>query len=188
MSMDDSSAATSHEVHQLFFALWPGDDTRSRLAGAAERLRAQGANGRWIAPERYHLTLHFLGRYAALGEDLLARACAAAERVSVGGFELGIDRAGSFALARIPAWLGTSSPPANLQVLVDTLGEGLRARGLRVQGERFMPHVTVLRDAAQPLQATLPEVVRWRVEDFVLIDSRIQPSAAYRIVGRWRLR
>ena len=188
MPPDDASIAASRELHQLFFALWPDESTRSRFAAAAEWLREQGAQGRWIKPERYHLTLHFLGRHAAAGEERLARACAAAGQVSAGGFELGIDRAGSFALARIPAWLGCSVPPVGLQALVATLGEGLHAQGLRVEGEPFVPHVTVLRDAALPVRATLPKPVRWRVEEFVLVDSRIQPFAPYRIVGRWRLR
>jgi len=134
------------------------------------------------------MTVHFLGRYPEVGADLLARARAAAAQASVDGFDLGIDLAGSFPLARIPAWLGCSVTPPRLQALVDTLGKGLHAQGLQVQGAAFVPHVTVLRDATSALQATLPEPVRWRVEEFVLVDSRIQPYAPYRILGRWRLR
>lgn len=175
-------------LHNLFFALWPDDATRERLAQAAQWVRAQGASGRWIQPSRYHLTLRFLGRHASPGDDLLARACAAADRVAAGGFELVLDRAGSFALARIPAWLGCAVVPAGLLHLVEALGTQLRAGGVHVDGDAFVPHVTVLRDASQALQATLPQPVRWRVEDFVLIDSRIRPPEQYRIVKRWRLR
>lgn len=177
-----------HELHQLFFALWPDDATREQLAVVAQQLREQGAVGRWIKPRRHHLTLRFLGRHAAIDEDLLARARAAAERVACSAFDLVLDRAGSFALPRIPAWLGCSSPPAELLALVDALGAGLHAQGLRVESDDFVPHVTVLRDASRPLRTALPQPVRWRVEDFVLIDSRIQPFAPYRIVERWRLR
>lgn len=178
----------AHELHQLFFALWPGEGTREQLAAAARGLRAQGARGRWIDPRRYHLTLHFLGRHPVLDAGLCASARSVGSSVALASFDWVLDRAGSFAHARIPAWLGCARVPAGLQALWHALAEGLHAQGLRVQADAFVPHVTVLRDADSPVDRELPEPVHWRVDDFVLVDSRIQPFAPYRIIGRWPLR
>ncbi|HEX7770178.1 MAG TPA: RNA 2',3'-cyclic phosphodiesterase [Dokdonella sp.] len=188
MHPSESNPDPPHELHQLFLALWPDEDARARLAAGARWLREQGVRGRWIDPQRFHLTLHFLGRHAMLPRDVVAGACAAAGGVRASGFELDIDRAGSFPLARIAGWLGCDPETGALPALVHALADGLHAQGLRVQDETFVPHVTVVRDAAARLEAALPEPFRWRVTEFVLVDSRIQPFAPYRIIGRWPLR
>lgn len=179
----------AHERHHLFFALWPDDATRERMAAAAESLRPLVSSGRWIKPHRYHLTLQFLGEHAAVSPQLLGRAIDAAERVRVPAFDLLVDIADSFANPRIPCWLGCSDPPTDLYTLFGTLGDALKTQGCRVIGaSRLVPHVTVLRDAEQALDATLPVPVRWHADEFVLIDSSIQPQRPYRILGRWPLR
>jgi 2'-5' RNA ligase len=177
------------ELHNLFFALWPDDATRAGIGAVAERLRLdQPTQGRWIKPSRYHLTLQFLGEYAALPADLVAKACTAAARVRVPGFDLTLDKIGSFGNAKIPCWLGCVQLPPGLQALSDGLGDALRGVGCRVAGStQLVPHVTVLRDAQHALDLPLDPLLRWHVGEFVLIGSRIQPFAPYRILGRWPL-
>jgi 2'-5' RNA ligase len=183
-------APAPREVHNLFFALWPDEATRARIASAVETLRAGPVpQGRWIKPSRYHLTLQFLGEHPALPEDLIGCADRAAARVDAAAFDIDLDIAGSFGNTRIPCWLGSSEPPPGLRVLHDALGTALREAGCRVVGgTSFTPHLTILRDADRPLQARLAMPLRWRVEEFVLIHSRTQPIAPYRACGRWRLR
>ena len=61
--------------HNLFFALWPDDDVRARIASAARQLKkAHAPRGRWIEPHRYHLTLRYLGAHATVPDALLAAA------------------------------------------------------------------------------------------------------------------
>ena len=51
------NAATGDAVlHRLFFALWPDDATRARLAQAARQW-----SHRPVADDKLHMTLHFLG-------------------------------------------------------------------------------------------------------------------------------
>jgi 2'-5' RNA ligase len=177
------------EIHNLFFALCPDEATRSRIAGAVERLRAGPVpQGRWIKPHRYHLTLQFLGEHPSPPEDLIARAFAAAARVDRPAFDLHLDIAGSFGNAQIACWLGCSGAPAGLQALFDALASELREAGCRVMGgATLVPHVTILRDADRSLQLRLAVPVSWHVDEFVLIDSRTQPFAPYRVCGRWPL-
>jgi RNA 2',3'-cyclic 3'-phosphodiesterase len=61
---------------RLFVAVWPDDETRRRLAGLELELgRTKGL--RFVGPERWHVTLRFLGevdeeRAGALGDSLVA--------------------------------------------------------------------------------------------------------------------
>ena len=183
-------AAPRREIHNLFFALWPDEAVRVRIAAVAEALRREPApQGRWIKPHRYHLTLAFLGEHAVLPVALLERASAAAGDVRASSFDLVLDVAGSFGKARIPCWLACSTEPPPLRALFEGLSRALQARGCKVHGgDRFEPHVSVLCDADGPLTAA-PEIpVSWRVDEFVLIHSRTVPPAPYRVLGRWPLR
>jgi 2'-5' RNA ligase len=63
---------------RLFVAVWPDDDTRRRLAGLELELgRTKGL--RFVGPERWHVTLRFLGEVAEeavgpLGDALVSAA------------------------------------------------------------------------------------------------------------------
>jgi 2'-5' RNA ligase len=182
------SSSSSRERHHLFFALWPDASVRSRIAAAAADLR-QGSErrGRWIDPSRYHLTVCFLGMHATLAEPLVQGACAAAARICASAFDLTLDVAGSFGNART-CWLGCREVPAPLPALHHELSAALREHGVIPAGDtRFVPHVTVLRDADRALPARLPSPITWRVGEFVLIGSRIAPPAPYRLLARWAL-
>jgi 2'-5' RNA ligase len=174
-------------VHNLFFALSPPASTRASIAAAADALRtAEAPVGRWLKPPRYHLTLQFLGEYAHVPADLLARAIESAAQVTLARFSFELDIVGSFGARRMPLWLGCSEVPAELLRLHEALGKALARHACRTHGAtRLVPHVTILRDAEQALHRRLSEPITWRVDEFVLIDS--QPPDPYRVVGRWPL-
>ena len=186
----DCSGTPTQDVHNLFFALVPGDDVRARIAAAARELeRSLAPLGRWLKPARYHLTLQFLGQHAQFPSSLAERAIDAGDAVIATAFELVLDRAGSFGVRRIPGWLGCSRVPAGLRSLSDALAQALRAHGVpAADPARFVPHVTVLRDAEEPISFVLPQAVAWPVGSFALIDSRVQPPAPYRVLREWPLR
>jgi 2'-5' RNA ligase len=181
--------APARELHNLFFALWPDEATRAGIAEIAARMQKNHpVPGHWLKPARYHLTLQFLGEHARLPADLVASACAAAARVRSPAFDLALDRVGSFANARV-CWLGCTQLPPQMLALFEQLGVLLAANGCRVVGGRqLVPHVTLLRDAEHELAFALSSALRWRVDEFVLIHSQIQPFLPYRIVERWPLR
>ena len=184
-------AAPGASVHRLFFALWPDDELRRRIADATSRLQhGHDPGGRRIGQHRYHLTLQFLGDHAALPPTLVEQASTAAASVRVPPFELTLDRAGSFRNRAIPWWLGCEAVPVGLQRLWDELGLALAKSGVRVRsGKALVPHVTVLRDARRPLPPTPVEPpLRWPVDSFVLIHSELGARNAYTEMGRWTLR
>lgn len=177
------------ELDCLFFALWPDDAIRAELAASATHLRQKlRPPGRWIGAHRYHLTLHFLGDYPVLPEALVQRAMEAAEGLRAPPFTLRIDRAGSFGKRAIPWWLGPEHAPPQLKQLWRGLREALQAHAVPYDTRlRLLPHVTVLRDAAQVLAPTPVPAVEWPVDRFALIHSHRGAVSEYRVLGTWTL-
>lgn len=182
-----SVAPSSGGLHNVFFGLLPDEATRAAMRHAVERLRAaHPAQGRWPDAARYHLTLHFLGRYPGVPDGLIVAARAAAGQVRAPAFDLVLDRAGHFAHG--VGWLGCAETATGLQRLWQVLGEALAQAGLAPKGHPgYKPHVTVLRDARSALPFQPIEPIRWPVRDFVLIDSEPGPRPVHEQRGCWRL-
>jgi 2'-5' RNA ligase len=170
------------ERSRLFFALWPSQGCRTALEAAAAPLLSQ-ASGRQVPPENYHITLIFLGNVPT---SRVASIAAAANAVIFTDFELCLDRFGCFAGPRV-AWYGSSAHPPALEQLVRDLRRSLTpAVALRDECRPYRPHVTLLRK--QSALPTFPAAtkVRWRVQDFVLVESRTGPGRAiYSVLQRY---
>ena len=177
------------DQHRLFFALVPDTAVRHRIFDVAEHLKAQQhPRGSWIAPERYHLTLHFLGGSAELNRDLVDRAGKAAACVRMSAFNLVIDHGTSFPGPKPPWVLRCPEPSDAIQQLWRALGIALVGERIgRESGSNFTPHVTVLRHADKPLAPYLFAPVEWLAQDFVLIHSQPGPERRYMELGRWPL-
>src|SRR5688572_33250846 len=176
----DAPARTA--AHNLFFALWPDEAVRMQVEERAKALDGHHhPRGRLLTPARYHLTLQFLGEHADVPSQLIEEAVNAAGRVSAPAFDLSLDQAGSF---HNVWWLGSVQPPPGLQALWQALGNELMHARVKVASlGKFTPHVTVVRDAVARLPPTTIPPIRWRVREFVLIDS--QPPRPYTILQRW---
>lgn len=187
--LEGKAAALARESHNLFFGLWPGDEVRTRIDAAARQLRRDLVPaGRWLAPRRYHMTLHFLGNHAALPAQLVALASAAGDGARIAPFDLELDVAGSFRNRKISWWLGCSDPPSGLHDLWEAIAQGFRGGGSHVLDDSpLVPHVTILRDAATPLPPMPIAPIAWPVDEFVLVDSLLGPKAEYTILRRWPL-
>jgi len=179
----------SHEpvVHNIFFGLMPDETTRGRMVEAVDSLRAgRETRGRWLKPARYHMTLHFLGTFSILPEDRVAAAMRAAGTLRTPAFELVLDRAGCFPGGI--GWLGCAHVAAPLQQLWEELRQALAREHVASRGHaRFTPHVTVLRDAREPMPEAPVEPIRWAVREVMLIDSQLGDRNEYRPLGGWRL-
>jgi 2'-5' RNA ligase len=150
-------------------------------------VREHEPGGRPLKPDRYHVTLQFLGDFQPLPPQLRDDALAAAATVQAHAFDLPLDGVGSFRGSNV-WWLGSETTPEGLRTLWDALGLALAKRRVPVKASGgFVPHLTVQRDvrrhvASTPLATPLP----WRVREFVLIDSR--QGRPYDVLGRWPLR
>lgn len=181
-------AGGGHITHNLFFGLLPEERTLQRMVQEVERLRvAHDLQGRWIKPARYHMTLHYLGTFSELPEELVSRACQGASEIRMSEFDLVLDRAGHFAQG--VGWLGSAQTDPSLQQFWEALRVALTRAHVRIQGHAtFKPHVTVLRDARRGLPAGPIEPIVWPVREFALIDSQLGSHNEHVVVQRWRLR
>lgn len=177
---------TLGETHRLFFALWPDDALRARIATTAAQLEGELApGGRRLKPERYHVTLQFLGDFRPVPERLREDAMAAAASVRSPAFELPLDCAGSFRGANV-WWLGSRSTPDGLRALWDALGHALMQHQVPVRsGGSFVPHLTIQRDVRRHIGSTPVATLLWHVREFVLVDSH--SGRPYDLLGRWSL-
>ena len=179
----------STEVQRLFFALMPDAATRELLAAVAAGLKAArpGLRARWINPDRYHATLHFLGDHAALRPSLVDGAVAAADKVSLAPFAWTLDNATSFRGREPPCVLQGAEVSAPLKQLWQMLGKTLALAGQGAHLERsFTPHVTLAYSHGTMLEAVEVEPVMWPVGEFALVHH-VVGHGAYQILGRWLL-
>jgi 2'-5' RNA ligase len=169
-------------VPRVFFALWPDDPARARLAALGVRVAGEGG-GRPVPAANLHLTLAFLG-------DVAVDRSGVAKRVAAGirgtAFELALDRLGSFRRAGV-GWAGPTRIPPSLAGLQSALDGALRAAGFDLEERAFAAHLTLARKLARPLPAMAIEPgVAWRVERFVLVESA-RESGRYTEVAAWEL-
>ena len=169
-------------MSRLFFAVWPDAAGAAALAALAGRLAAE-AGGRPMPESKIHLTLVFLG---AIEEAARAAAVETADAMKAPPFDFSVDLTGSFRRARV-AWAGLSRPPRELLALQAMLESGLRGRGFALDGRPYVPHVTLVRNAARSIGSSAIEPVRWRVDAFTLVRSETG-TGRYVVEERWGMR
>ena len=158
-------------MHRLFFAAFPSDAATATAVELAGSLRRDGLTGKWVDPGRYHVTLLFVGTFAAVSDAQVRALVAAATTIGLPGFDLVLDHVRSFPGRRPPGVLaGSAMQP------VDALASALRAAlaqaGIEHEPPRpYVPHLTlVYGDAGLPApQPVAP--VRWPVREFHLVES-----------------
>lgn len=128
-----------------------------------------------------HMTLVFLGDTPISRLDALRELAAT---IPGEAFTLLLDRPGCWQHNHV-GWLGlASAPPALMQLVVD-LRQALLASKFAFDDKRFVPHITLLRNAQCGRPPTCSPLI-WRVQDFVLLASRKQ-KAGYDVLGTWPL-
>ncbi|SAL04045.1 2'-5' RNA ligase [Caballeronia calidae] len=172
----------------LFFALYPDDRAAARIAELASRLRIEHKlKARAIPSDRLHVTLHYLGAFAGVPADVLARARAAASQIALPPVSVTLDRIESFSgrRAKRPLVLsGDVNEP--LDALEQTLGAALDSAGVSTKRHpRFTPHVTLLYDEHRVRsQPVVP--IAWTAHEFALVRSFLGKSQ-HEVLARWPL-
>ncbi|MCC8687694.1 RNA 2',3'-cyclic phosphodiesterase [Xanthomonas campestris] len=176
-------------TERLFFAVIADAATATHAAQIGSALLQAGlVEGKLLAPERLHVTLHHLGDYAGgLPPSLVARASQAAERVAQHPFEVEFDRVGTFGGRRsqLPCVLRGEEQVRGLYDLQGALGRQLAHVGIAGDAQ-YTPHMTLLH-CNQALPQRRCDPLRWTVTDFALVRSFLGQSR-YQIEGRWSLR
>lgn len=174
---------------RLFFAIFPDPETAHHITLLAETLRREHKlHGKPLRTERFHVTLHHLGDFAGLPQDVVGSAKEASNRVKSPSFDVVFDTVSSFGhqSRNNPFVLRNSAELQALYAFRRELGECMAVCGLgRLVKDGFTPHVTLLYDD-QVLKPRSVEPVGWTVREFVLVHSLLGRTE-HRILGRWTL-
>lgn len=152
-------------------------------AAAVDHLRAVLPS--WpSAPERWHLTLAFLGEVAEphLLAPGLAQACA-------GRAPLALRLAGSGVFGRGgPVWVGVDGDRPGLTSLAAAVAQACRDAGVDVEQRPYRPHLTVgRRGRPGPAQLAAYAGPPWTATEVELVASRLGPTVEHRVLERFPL-
>lgn len=168
---------------RVFFALWP-DAAALDAFDAAAHAGTVACGGRAMRRDSLHVTLLFVG--AASPEQVLVMQEAAA-RVRAAPFDMAFDQLGWWPHNQI-LWAGCHVVPSRQRRLLDDLSRELDLTDFHPDARPNVPHVTLVRHARCERVPVLDEPIRWRISEFTLVESFLQPSGArYRILSRWPL-
>lgn len=182
-------------MRRLFLAVTPPPAARTHLDRTLAPVRGVAGEPRWLPPERWHLTVLFLGRTP---EALLAPLVGAVPDV-VGGappLRLRLAGAGRFGPRRRPqvCWIGVAGDVPALTVLAGRLAGAARSLRLPVEDRPFRAHLTVGRwRPGQPADGDLPQRLAgyrgpdWPVREVQLLESHLGPRPRYEQVAAWPL-
>ena len=163
---------------RLFLALWPAPEE-------SEQLRRYFRQWTWpkgstpVHADRMHLTLHFIGAVPAARLPEIG----AGLQVPVRPCELHLTQAAIW--PRGIAVLQATDLPDELAQLHAQLAAALRTLGLPVEARRFRPHLTLARRAAAAVPPAAAPDLRWRVDGYVLVESRLGHGGGYTIRQRY---
>ncbi|MEX0367033.1 MAG: 2'-5' RNA ligase family protein [Ruegeria sp.] len=174
--------------HHLFFALFPPKAAVDAIVDRRRRLRSgPGPDLRELRPDRLHVTLHFVERFKDVPQWFVNAACKAASTVAFEPFEVCFDRALTF-----------RGRPQSSPVVLLSQGENVPLSNLRLSVisalfdagfsmgpvPKFTPHITLTYGSGFEGERRI-EPVRWRVTEFVLIQS-LQGKTRYIPLDRWQ--
>jgi 2'-5' RNA ligase len=176
-------SAGGERPRRLFFALWPDEACRERLAALAAAALSEGA-GRPVPPQDWHVTLCFLG---SVPQRLIGPLQTAAAALRARPFTLRLDRLRYWAQSRVAVVLGPC--PAAAAELARALRELARELGLEPDDKPLRPHITLVRGLVSAPRESRPDV-QLSADALVLAESRegvAAPAARYVVRARWPL-
>lgn len=161
---------------RLFVAIDLPEELKARLS----MLRTAALPARWVAPDKLHLTLRFVGE---VGETSAREVDTALRGIDAPRFSMTLAGVGHF--RRQVLWVGVQSCPPllSLQAQVE---DALRQAGMDRERGRYVPHVKLARlrwPGRGRLRAFLDEhalfsAEPFEVERFILYESRLAKEGA----------
>lgn len=185
---------------RLFLAVNLPAEVRHAIAQAAAPLRAAAPGLSWVAEDKVHLTVKFLGEQS---EDMAQRVASAMDDVAARNrvVDVEVGGVGAFPNFRRPrvVWMGVTPEP-KLELLHHDVESSCEPLGLPIDGKPFRPHLTLARVRPRSSESrTMRELARAAravsyVEEVVITSIDLMEScqtatgSAYRVVASSALR
>jgi 2'-5' RNA ligase len=174
---------------RTFIAIELPAQVQRGLVQVQEQLKRDRPPVRWVAPDKIHVTLVFLGELPVEQVEIVG-ASAARAAAGVAPFELEAAGVGVFPNPNRPrvVWVGIQGEMEVLRSLHGRLEDNLSPHGFPKENRPFSPHLTLgrVRDRADPTEIralgknvtalAIPSLGRWRVEHITVIRSDLRPE------------
>jgi RNA 2',3'-cyclic 3'-phosphodiesterase len=179
-----------HQVPQetLFFMIQPDEAATARIATLMETLqRALDLPQHQVAPDRFHISLHNLGKHAATPPELIARGKRIAEGLRIAPFDVALDRVLSFqGRETAPLVLTDAGEETPLKAFWNLLGNAIRESALGNPARAgFRPHVTLMYPRPRILETRI-DPIAWTVRELILVKNLVGQGRRIHL-GRWAL-
>jgi 2'-5' RNA ligase len=174
---------------RLFTAIELGDAVLERAAELLEILRRRAGRSAphskvtWVAADRMHLTLRFIGEVdEARGETIIA---ALRDRVALERFDVRWEGLGSFPPRGAPRvlWVGVAAGADSLRQVEEAVSARLEVLGIPREDRPYSPHLTLARvkepaglKAAALFEGLDGALGKTRVEAITLFRSHLSPK------------
>jgi RNA 2',3'-cyclic 3'-phosphodiesterase len=184
----------THAAWRCFVGVPPSEEVRALLRVVAERWRADPASSgfRDVPPERWHLTLAFLGDLDRAAVPTVADAVRKVA-TSAPPIDATLSGVGAFPTPRHArvVWVGLDDPSGRLAQLVGRLRRSLAAD----EADPYRPHLTLARarrgpaDVRVALLAMEPAAapVSFPIDRLELVRSHPGPSPRYETLAAFTL-
>jgi len=169
---------------RIFFALWPDDEVRYRMAENLKCFNIDKDKSRLVDSSNFHMTLHFIGNTSIAEMECLDMQ---ARLLNAESFDVILDCSGFFKKPRV-LWFGCQTAPKALHDLQGNLGQQISQCAYTPETRPYSPHLTVARKIIGAPAAIPFEPVHWEVNRFVLVESISIPGGVrYEVVQSYPL-
>ena len=146
--------------HRAFIALPVSGEAAASISAVQSSLRQPDGSVRWESPDKFHITLKFLG---TTDNDLLDRTARTLESIArtTPRFTLVYSCAGAFPSCHRPRviWIGTENNPV-LITLQKAVEQACFTAGFPPEEHAFHPHITLGRVEDGNLNRCLTEAIK----------------------------
>jgi len=171
---------------RLFVAI----DLPENIKGNLESMSFGIPGAKWVNPEQIHLTVRFIGEVdGALFHDIKN----SLEEINISAFELQLKGVGHFPPRGAPRviWVGLEKS-SSLKRLRKKIDSAMQKAGVKPEGRKFSPHITLARLKNSPVQKiakflagnSLFSQDRFEVHEFKLYSSTLTQKGAFHTVER----
>ena len=135
---------------RLFIAICLSQEMQKTLVSVMHSLKKQGVEGNYVPAQNLHMTLAFIGEY-----DNPGKVQEVIKKVPFPEFHLHLTGTGNFGNL---FWAGVKGNQ-KLKTYVKDLRSALRDAGIPCDGDKFVPHITLIRkmSAKKSYQIQMPK-------------------------------
>jgi 2'-5' RNA ligase len=177
---------------RLFVGIPLDEEARRGVEKVVKKLKRGHWPVKWEKPEKWHVTVAFLGELTETEIDKVIKAVEKGVR-GIKPFEIRLKGLGSFPDLVLPrvVWLGLKGDLKNMARIYKGVREELRKLKLEFDEKPFRAHVTlgrVSKEARRKQRLELGKYLQkhremkiwqqWRVEKVAVYESRLKPSGS----------